>query len=174
MKKQVWRTKYYRTLRSVGFLFFSAVLFVVLSVLSVLLGASEEYIGWAFIFLGISTSIILFVPFIWLLCDMISGAYKYKNIHDCISIDQKHLELGSDKILVSGFQKVYLSVDRMIILRTGTDRIVAEAGLTKFNSLQIQQIFTELQKRGKIVEIDPLLDGVFTLEPLQQQKRNRP
>lgn len=171
MKKQVWRTKPYRILRSVGFLFFSAtVLCVILFDLSS--EAYLEYIMWPLIFLSIFASIAVFVPFIWLLCNMISGGHK--NINDCISINQKHLKLGSDKILISGFQKVYLSVDRTIILRTGTDRIVAKAGLTKFNSLQIQQILTELQKRGKIVEIDPLFDGVLTLEPLQQQKRNRP
>lgn len=168
MKKQVWRTKSYRPLMSVGFLFFSAILFLILLLLS---GASIEYVMGALIFFGISTFIAIFV-LIWLLCDMISGAH---NIYDCISINQEHLELGSDKRLMSGFQKVYLSVDRTIILRRENDnRIVAKAGLTKFNSLQIQQILTELQKRGKIVEIDPLLDGVFTLEPLQQQKRNRP
>ena len=91
-----------------------------------------------------------------------------------IKLDEKYLTSPTLKVLIRSFKKVSVLFGKKIALKTESNKTIGTMDCSFLSWFQIQQILTELQKRGKIVEIEPLLDGVFiTLEPLQQQKNNR-
>ena len=90
-----------------------------------------------------------------------------------IKLDEKYLTSPTLKVLIRSFKKVSVLFGKKIALKTESNKTIGTMDCSFLSWFQIQQILTELQKRGKIVEIEPLLDGVFTLEPIQQQKNNR-
>lgn len=91
-----------------------------------------------------------------------------------IKLDEKYLTSPTFNVLIRSFKKVSVLFGKKIALKTESNKTIGTMDCSFLSWFQIQQILTELQKRGKIVEIEPLLDGVFiTLEPLQQEKNNR-
>lgn len=158
MKKQVWWNVY---MKISIFTATGSFLFIISSVPFVKYFPENirDCIGVAYIFLAVVGTIMFY---------FIISSQKTR-----IKLDEKYLTSPTLEVLIRRFKKVTVLFGKKIALKTESNRTIGTMDCSFLSWFQIQQILTELQKRGKIVEIEPLLDGVFTLEPLQQQKNNR-